>query len=99
MPRVRNYVRTGEGPNDWMVITMAEEEADMLERLGGRCDSCGARVAMTTDPPSAFVLLSGQLCCRACVAKLDLPDLSGSGVEVLRQGVRRTRYSTTRRRP
>jgi len=79
MPRVRNYVRTGEGPNDWMVITMAEREADMLERLGGRCDSCGAAVAMTSDPSPAFVLLSGQLCCRACVVKLELPDLPGSG--------------------
>jgi hypothetical protein len=79
MPRVRNYVRTGEGPNDWMVITVAENEADMLERLGGRCDSCGATVGMTPDPPSAFVLLSGKLCCRACVAKLELPDLPGSG--------------------
>jgi hypothetical protein len=47
MPRVRNYVRTGVGPNDWMVITMAENEADMLERLGGRCDPGGANVAMT----------------------------------------------------
>jgi hypothetical protein len=77
VPRVRNYVRTGDGPNDWMVITMAEE-ADLLERLGGQCDSCGARVAMATDPPPAFVLLSGKLCCRACVAKLELPDLPGS---------------------
>jgi hypothetical protein len=79
MPRVRNYVRTGEGPNDWMVITMAEHEADVLERLGGLCDSCGANVTMTPDPPPAFVLLSGKLCCPACVAKLDLPDRTGSG--------------------
>ena len=60
MPRVRNYVRTGEGPNNWMVITMAEQTADVLERLAGRCDSCDARVAMTPDPPPAFVLLSGS---------------------------------------
>ena len=79
MPRVRNYVRTGDGPSDWMVITMAEEEADILERLGGRCDSCGPRVAMTPDQPPAFVLVSGKLCCRDCVAKLELPDLPGSG--------------------
>jgi hypothetical protein len=79
VPRVRNYVRTGDGPNDWMVITMAEEEADMLGRLGGRCDSCGARVAMTPDQRRAFVLVSGKLCCRDCVAKLELPDLPGSG--------------------
>lgn len=79
MPRVRNYVRTGDGPNDWMVITMAEPEADILERLGGRCDTCGAAVAITVDPPPAFVLLSGQLCCRACVVKLELPDLTGPG--------------------
>ena len=79
VPRVRNYVRTGDGPNDWMVISMAEEEADMLERLDGRCDSCGARVAMTPDQPPAFVLVSGKLCCRDCVAKLELPDLPGSG--------------------
>lgn len=79
MPRVRNYVRTGDGPNDWMVITMAEEEADVLERLGGRCDSCGAPVAMTPDQPRAFVLVSGKLCCPDCVAKLELPDLPGSG--------------------
>jgi hypothetical protein len=78
MPRVRNYVRTGDGTNDCMVITMAESEADMLKRLGGRCDSCGASVAMPADPPPAFVLLSGKLCCRACVAKFDLPDLPGS---------------------
>ena len=38
MSRVRNYVRTGEGPNDWMVITMAEEETELLERLGARCE-------------------------------------------------------------
>jgi hypothetical protein len=76
---MRNYVRTGEGPNDWMVITMSENEADMLERLGGRCDSCGANVAMTSDAPPAFVLLSGKLCCRACVATLELPDLPRSG--------------------
>ena len=79
VPRVRNYVRTGDGPNGWMVISMAEEEADMLERLDGRCDSCGARVAMTPDQPPAFVLVSGKLCCRDCVAKLELPDLPGSG--------------------
>jgi hypothetical protein len=78
MPRVRNYVRTGEGPHDWMVITMAELEADILERLGGRCDSCGANVGTTADPPLTFVLLSGRLCCHACVAKLGLPDLPGS---------------------
>jgi hypothetical protein len=79
VPRVRNYVRTGEGPNDWMVITMAEQAADVLERLGGRCDSCGAGVAVATDPPPGFVLLPGKLGCRACVAKLGLPDLPGSG--------------------
>jgi len=79
VPRVRNYVRTGEGPNNWMVIMMAEQEADMLERLGGRCSSCDERVAMAPEPPPAFVLLSGELCCRACVAKLGLPDLPGSG--------------------
>lgn len=79
MSRVRNYVRTGEGPNDWMVITMAEEETELLERLGARCDSCGAGVAIPADPPPAFVLLSGKLCCRACAAKLDLPDRPGSG--------------------
>ena len=79
VPRVRNYVRTGDGPNGWMVISMAEEEADMLERLDGRCDSCGARVAMTPDQPPAFVLVSGKLCCRDCVANLELPDLPGSG--------------------
>jgi hypothetical protein len=79
VPRVRNYVRTGEGPNDWMVITMAEQAADVLQRLGGRCDSCGAGVAMTPDPSPAFVLLSGKLCCRACAAKLELPDLPSSG--------------------
>jgi hypothetical protein len=78
MPRVRNYVRTGEGPNDWMVIAMAEQEADILKRLGGRCDSCGANVAITLEPASAFVLLSGKICCRVCVAKLELPDLPGS---------------------
>jgi hypothetical protein len=78
VPRVRNYVRTGEGPNDWMVITTAENEADMLERLGGRCDSCGETVAMTPDTQSAFVLLSGRVCCRSCGAKLELPDLPGS---------------------
>lgn len=79
MPRVRNYVRTGEGPHDWMVITMAEDEAHVLERLGGRCDTCGANVAITPDAPLAFVLLSGKICCRACVAKHQLPDLPGSG--------------------
>lgn len=79
MPRVRNYVPTGEGPNDWMVITMAEQEAHLLERLGGRCDSCGAPVAMAPSQPPAFVLLSGKLCCRACAAKLGLPDQPGSG--------------------
>ena len=79
MPRVRNYVRTGEGRNDWMVITMAELETGILERLGGRCDSCGARVAMSADPQPAFVLLSGKLCCHACCAKLDLPELPSSG--------------------
>jgi|GEM_PF-5286655 len=79
MRRVRNYVRTGDGPGDWMVITMAENETDMLERLGGQCDSCGASVAVTSDPPPQFVLLSGKLCCRACVAKFELPDLPGSG--------------------
>jgi hypothetical protein len=78
VPRVRNYVRTGEGPNDWMVIMMAEHETDVLERLGGRCDSCGELIAMTPDPRPAFVLLSGKLCCRACVTKLELPDLPGS---------------------
>jgi hypothetical protein len=78
VPRVRNYVRTGEGPSDWMVITMAEQEAHLLERLGGRCDSCGARVAMAPDAPPAFVLLSGKLCCRACVVKLELPELPGA---------------------
>ena len=77
VPRVRNYVRTGEGPNNWMAITMAEQEADALERLGGRCSSCGASVAMAPTPPPAFVLLSGRLCCRACVAKLGLPDVPG----------------------
>jgi hypothetical protein len=76
---VRNYVRTGEGPNDWMVIAMAEQEADLLERLGGRCDSCGAHLAMAPERPPAFVLLSGKLCCRACVGKLELPELPGSG--------------------
>jgi hypothetical protein len=79
MPRVRNYVRTGEGPNGWMVIAMAETERDLLERLGGRCDTCGAAVVITPDAPPAFVLLSGKLCCRACVASLQLPDLPGSG--------------------
>jgi hypothetical protein len=79
VPRVRNYVRTGEGGSDWMVITMAEQADDVLERLGGQCDYCGARVAMTPDPPPAFVLLSGKLCCRACVAKLELPALPSSG--------------------
>lgn len=79
MSRVRNYVRTGEGPNDWMVITMAEEETDLLERLGGRCNSCGAGVVIRADPRPAFVLLSGKLCCRACVANVDLPDRPGSG--------------------
>jgi hypothetical protein len=79
VPRVRNYVRTGEGPNDWMVITMAERDADVLERLGGRCDSCGANVAITPDTPAPFVLLSGKICCRDCVVKLGLPDLPGSG--------------------
>jgi len=58
---------------------MAEHEADVLERLGARCASCGASVAMTPDTPPAFVLLSGKLCCRACMAKLELPDLPGSG--------------------
>jgi hypothetical protein len=79
MRRVRNYVRTGEGPNDWMVIAMAENEGHVLGRLGGCCDSCGANVAITTDPSPAFVLLSGKLCCRACVVKLELPDLPFSG--------------------
>ncbi len=79
MPRVRNYVRTGEGPHDWMVIDLAEDEADLLERLGRRCSSCGAVVAMTPDVPPAFVLLAGKICCRACVAKLGLPDLLGGG--------------------
>jgi hypothetical protein len=77
--RVRNYVRTGEGPNDWMVIAMAEREADILDRLGGRCDSCGANVAITAGQLSAFVLVSGKLLCRVCAAKLKLPDLPGSG--------------------
>jgi hypothetical protein len=79
VPRVRNYVRTGVGPNDWMVITMAEQEADLLGRLGGRCDFCGVGVAMTPDQSPAFVLVSGKLCCHACAAKLELPDLPGSG--------------------
>ena len=79
MPRVRNYVRTGEGPSDWMVISLAEQEAEILERLGGQCDSCGVGLAMTPDQPPAFVLVSGKLCCRACAAKLELPDLPGSG--------------------
>jgi hypothetical protein len=79
MRRVRNYVRTGEGPNDWMVITMAEHEGDLLERLGGRCDSCGANVVMTPDQPPAFVLLSGKLCCQACATNLQLPELPRSG--------------------
>jgi hypothetical protein len=79
VPRVRNYVRTGEGPNDWMVITMAEEESDVLERLGGRCDTCGAVVTTTPDAPAEFVLLSGKLCCRACAARLELPDQSAPG--------------------
>jgi len=78
MGRVRNYVRTGDGPNGWMVITMAAQEGDVLERLGGRCDSCGARVVITPDAPPAFVLLSGKLCCRRCATTLHLPELSGS---------------------
>ena len=77
--RVRNYVRTGDGPNDWMVITMAEQEADVLERLGGRCDSCGANVSIAAETPSAFVLVSGKLRCHPCAATLELPELPGSG--------------------
>jgi hypothetical protein len=79
MPRVRNYVRTGEGPNGWMVIDMAEDERDLLERLGGRCGSCGANVVMTSDASAAFVLLSGKLCCPVCATVRQLPDLPGSG--------------------
>jgi hypothetical protein len=62
-----------------MVISLAEQEAEILERLGGQCDSCGVGLAMTPDQPPAFVLVSGKLCCRACAAKLELPDLPGSG--------------------
>jgi hypothetical protein len=62
-----------------MVITMAEHEADVLERLGGRCDSCGANVTITAGTPSAFLLVSGKLCCGACAATFQLPELPGSG--------------------
>jgi ferredoxin len=79
MPRVRNYVRTGEGPNGWMVMAMAEDERDVVERLDRRCDSCGVDVVMTPDAPPAFVLLSGKLCYRACATNAQLPDPPGLG--------------------
>jgi hypothetical protein len=64
MRRVRNYVRTGEGPDGWTVIAMAENEGDLLKRLGRRCDTCGATVVITPDASLDFILLSDKLCVR-----------------------------------
>ena len=62
---------------------MAERDADVLERLGGRCNSCGANVAITPDTPAAFVLLSGKICCRDCVFKLRLQIYQGQRISLL----------------
>jgi hypothetical protein len=47
VPRVRNYVRTGVGPNDWMVIYQAPAtplpEANRRERLTPRLLVSGVR--------------------------------------------------------